>query len=249
MSPSPDHPSDELAAYALGTPIEPSAQQHIQDCPRCQEDLTAYRAIADLARHGGELDTAARPPEHVWARITDDLGWDVASPAPAATGAAPTDRPRDITEVATRRRLRRWVSTGLVAAAAVLAAGIGGWLLGERHSQAPRMSAQAELAAQPGTTAAAHGRATMLPAADGFQMQLTTSGLPAPAGYYEVWLYDPSAGKMVAIGTLGTDAKGTFTVPAGIDTHAYHVVDVSNQRYNGDPAHQTSVLRGTLSPG
>jgi hypothetical protein len=51
---------------------------------------------------------------------------------------------------------------------------------------------------------------------------------------------------MVAVGTLGDDDRGSFTVPAGLDLTAYHVVDVSAQNYDGNPAHQQSVLRGQL---
>lgn len=81
---------------------------------------------------------------------------------------------------------------------------------------------------------------------NGRAVDVRTSGLPAVAGYYEVWLFDPAANKMVAIGTLGTGYAGTFTVPNGLDLTKFHVVDVSDQKLNGDNTHQRSVLRGTL---
>jgi hypothetical protein len=71
---------------------------------------------------------------------------------------------------------------------------------------------------------------------------------PAPErGYYEVWLLDERTNSMVAVGALGENGQGTFTMPAGLDMAGYSVVDVSAERYDGDPAHASSVLRGTLS--
>ena len=72
-------------------------------------------------------------------------------------------------------------------------------------------------------------------------------GLPLRQGYYEVWLFNPSSNQMVAVGTLADNGTGSFPVPAGLDPHAYHVVDVSAQDYDGDPAHKQSVLRGQLT--
>jgi hypothetical protein len=80
----------------------------------------------------------------------------------------------------------------------------------------------------------------------GFVMDVRTAGLPARDGFYEVWLFDPSAVKMVPIGLLGSGGRGSFTVPGGLDVTAYHVVDVSIQRYDGNPKHGTSALRGAL---
>jgi len=258
VSTSPEHPTDgewlhrralaDLPELALDNPVDPQIAAHVDSCPDCRAELESYRTVRDLARFGsvrgtvvvdGDGATPAGPGPQVWDRITAEL----AAPQPAGPA-----RP-DPTVGRARRVPPRRVVLSLLAAAAVLAAGFVGWTLGDQQSNAPRASAQAALAAQPGTAASAHGRAVMHTSRDGYQMTVTTAGLPAPRGYYEVWLYNPSTAKMVAIGTLGSDAQGTFTVPGGIDTQAYHVVDVSNQRYNGDPSHQTSVLRGTITTG
>ena len=247
----------ELPTHALGAPLDPRLAAHIRGCAECQESLNAYRSLVRLARGGEAGEPAGRggPAPQVWAAISGQLGLSDAPSAPSAPAVArepaATSAPaaRQAAAAASARptgRVRRIVTGGLLAAA-IVAAGATGWVIGDHQAGPPSSAAQAQLSAQPGTRATAHGRAVMRATADGYQMHLTTTGLPAPAGYYEVWLYDPSAGKMVAIGTLGADAQGSFTVPAGIDTRAYHVVDVSNQRYNGDPTHQTSVLRGALS--
>ena len=176
----------------------------------------------------------------MWDRILAQV-----SAAPP-TAAAPVHSIADAPRRRSSQRARRAV-VALLAAAVVVGAGAVGWVFGDRHAGQDTGIASAQLAAQRGTQARAHGRATMRSSTDGFEMHVSTAGLPAPHGYYQVWLFDPSANRMVRhLGTLGNDAMGTFTVPAGIDTHAYHVVDVSDQRYNGDPTHQTSVLRGAL---
>lgn len=257
MSPSSEHPTDgewmhrrapaELPELALDNTVDPQIAAHVDSCPDCRAELESYRAVRNLARFGsvrgtGEVDgdgtTPPEPGPQVWDRISAELS--------AARPAEPDARPDRTTA---RGGLPRRAVLSLLAAAAVVAAGFVGWAVGDQQGSAPRTSAQAALAAQPGTAASAHGRAVMHTSRDGYQMTVTTAGLPAPHGYYEVWLYNPSTAEMVAIGTLGSDAQGTFTVPGGIDTQAYHVVDISNQRYNGDPRHQTSVLRGTITTG
>ncbi len=150
----------------------------------------------------------------------------------------------------TERSPRRWVRPLLAAAAAVvlLAAGTVGWALG-RSSDANTVTrtSAAVLTSQPGTPAAVAGRAVVHNSPNGDTLQVSTTNMPAPAGYYEVWLYNPSINQMVAVGTLGTGAQGSFTVPSGIDLNAYHVVDVSAQRYDGNNTHERSVLRGSLA--
>ncbi len=90
------------------------------------------------------------------------------------------------------------------------------------------------------------GTAVVRRSPDGYTLQVNTEKLPAPPGYYEVWLYNPSINQMIAVGTLGSGARGSFTVPDGIDLIAYHLVDVSAQRYDGNNTHERSVLRGPL---
>lgn len=259
MSRSPEEPTEgdrlhrraliELPELALDSPVDPIIAAHVAGCADCQVELQSLRAVRDLARFGSVGGTARagaaepealRPGPLVWDRISAELA------------AGPPVEPGRVEPDAGRRWSRRLPRRGLLAglaAAAIVVAGVAGWTLGSRQGDSARARGQAVLAAQPGTVASAQGHAVMRPSHDGYQMTVTTTGLPAPTGYYEVWLYDPSAAKMVAIGTLGSDAQGSFTMPAGIDTQAYYVVDVSNQLYNGDPRHQTSVLRGTIRTG
>lgn len=235
MSSSRDHEAhvraqDDLAALALGETVDPAVAAHVDGCARCRQELADYRGIVELARRDGadgERDEA--PPARVW----EGIAAAVARPAPPVP-LKPRRRPR-----------RAWLAAA--AAALVLAAGAGGWALGRGSGSGdPPVTAQAALRAQPGTPTSVHGSATVHRSPDGFRLVVDTQGLPRRDGYYEVWLYDPGVDTMVAVGTLGTGGRGSFTVPAGIDLRDFDVVDVSAQNYDGNPAHQRSVLRGPL---
>lgn len=227
---------DDLASLALGENVSPEVSTHVAGCDRCQQELAAYRRVVELAGVGGRVDDGEAPPPVVWERIRAAVASLPPAPGPAAVVPLPG-----------RRRPRRaWLAA--VAAVLVLGAGAGGWALGRSSGDGPTtQTARAALHAQPGFPENVAGTAIVRPSTDGYRLDVETQGLPARNGYYEVWLYAPSINTMVAVGTLGTGGRGTFTVPAGIDLSAYHVVDVSAQNYDGNAAHQRSVLQGPLT--
>lgn len=222
---------DDLASVALGESPDRDLADHIAGCAECRADLAAYRDVVGLARGAAAGDEDDVPSPAVWDAIAAAVG-------PVAPAVVPLHAARP-------RPLRRAL---LVAAAtvAVLGAAAGGWAIGHTSSSGESSAAQAALQAQPGTADEARGVAAVHRSGDGYQLVVRTYDLPARSGYYEVWMYDPKAGHMVAVGTLGTGGRGAFTLPGGMDLGAYHVVDVSAQRYNGNPAHDRSVLRGPL---
>jgi hypothetical protein len=227
---------DDLASLAFGESVSAEVSAHVAGCDRCQRELAAYRRVVELARADDRVDDVEVPPPAVWQRIEAAVDSPASAPAPAT-----------VVPLTERRRPRRaWLAAA--AAVLVLGAGAGGWALGHsgRGGTTTQM-ARAALHAQPGSPENVDGTATVRPSKDGYQLDVVTEGLPARNGYYEVWLYAPSVKTMVAVGTLGTGGRGTFTVPAGIDLSAYHVVDVSAQNYDGNAAHQRSVLQGPLS--
>ena len=124
-----------------------------------------------------------------------------------------------------------------------------GYALGHRGTttSASCPGTKATLAQMPGGPSEVAGRAAVVCSPDGPALRVTTSKLPLRSGFYEVWLYAPSTNTMVAIGTLGADGAGSFTLPAGVNLQEFHVVDVSAQKLNGNPAHDQSVLRGALT--
>ena len=81
---------------------------------------------------------------------------------------------------------------------------------------------------------------------DGRRELVVTSTGDDAQGYREVWLLAPDATSMVSLGTMeGTEAH--FELPADLDLSRYPVVDVSDEPYDGDPAHSgDSILRGEL---
>lgn len=222
---------DDLGSIALGEIPEPLLAAHLDECPECHDELASLRRVVELAHIGARDDDVETPPARVW----DQIAAETAGPS---TTVLPIRRPA---------RTRRYL-VATVAAAVVLGAGAGGWAVGHR-SAGPTVAraSEAPLAAQPGTSDDAHGLATVHRSPAGYQLEVKAFKLPAHGGYYEVWLYNPDVQRMVAVGTLGTGGRGTFTVPGGLDLREYRVIDVSAQKYDGNPAHDRSVLRGPLS--
>jgi anti-sigma-K factor RskA len=59
-----------------------------------------------------------------------------------------------------------------------------------------------------------------------------------------VWLLDPDAGTVFAVGVLPPDGQARFTLPASV-VGRYQAIDVSLEADDGDPAHsKRSLLRG-----
>ena len=149
-----------------------------------------------------------------------------------------------------RRRMsrRNWL---IAAAIAVLAAagGIAGGIAIGRNNPAGSVAQgpSTELVPLPTGPSGVQGSATVVRAPDGATLNVDTQHLPLRQGFYQVWLYDQVADKMVPIGTLGGNGQGSFTLSPSIDLRSYNIVDVSAQDLNGDPAHGDSVLRGTLT--
>jgi hypothetical protein len=95
-------------------------------------------------------------------------------------------------------------------------------------------------------TGNAEGKASLL-ASGG--MKLDVNGLPRPPGddFYEVWLYDPPTGRMLAVGVLPDSGKGDYTLPRATE-QGYSAVEISLEPNDGNPAHsKVSVLRGPIA--
>ena len=90
------------------------------------------------------------------------------------------------------------------------------------------------------------GKAELVVAPTGQEVRVNAPELPPSPNDYEVWLFGGD-GRMVSLGTLA-DGSGTFTVPQGISTTEYRVVDVSDEPPDGNPAHSgISLVRGSFS--
>ncbi len=148
------------------------------------------------------------------------------------------------------RRAPAWRRGLLVAAVVVAAAGgtAAGVAIGQRNDNpTAAVEFQADLKPMPAGPTDAHAIATVTQADGSQTLKVSARQLPLRQGYYEVWLYNPTADKMVAVGTLGAAGDGEFTLASTIDLRSYSVVDVSAQDFDGNPTHKDSVLQGPLT--
>jgi hypothetical protein len=252
-------------------------QQHLLDCAVCREELRQLTRTVELAREAGELGLQIPVvlPASIWNGIAGELGIGAAPdsradlddrvpPQRVALSSAGADRAvksatasrtggRHLAEpgdVRPRLRGRVW-RRGLVTAAVVVLLGVGvgvGVAVGRHHTAiATASQSQAVLKAMPAGPPTAHGTATVTQGESGTTLTVAARQLPLRQGYYEVWLYNPQADKMIAVGTLGSGGDGIWTLASTIDLRSYSVVDVSAQDFDGNPAHKDSVLQGPLT--
>jgi hypothetical protein len=250
-----------LALAALGEEIPADEAAHLQSCDVCTAEVAELLAIVTLGREApAELPEV---PDHVWAGIRQELslvgapdgGNAVHPPLRSLPPMAPTpDVPTsDSTVVPMQRRRTRGAMWGGFAVAAAAGALVGGtvvWSAVERGDAGVRTTEQivAQAVLAPLTESVAEpGQATVLDSPDGTVVRVDASSLPANDGFYEVWLLDAEATKLVALGALPAGSIGTFTVPPGLSIEEYPVVDISLESYDGDPSHsKKSLMRGAL---
>ena len=264
-----DDPSEALA---VGSDME-GVRLHLRDCAACRHELAQFTRTVEIARDGGEigLQNEIPLPGSIWAGIAEEL--DIGIPVgpvrnpvddhrepsrnPVADHRAEPSRPADpvpfspeqVVPLSSRRRPTPWRRVALIAAAvAVIGAGVvAGIQIGKPDDVAAPVQSAAALDPVPDGPASAHGSATVTQTPDGLALNVNAEQLPLRQGYYAVWLYDPVAEKMIAVGTLGPAGDGLWTLASTIDLQSYNVIDVSAQDFDGDPAHKASVLRGTLT--
>lgn len=158
-------------------------------------------------------------------------------PAIAGSGAAPSGR------------WNRWIAP-LAAAVVGIAVGAGAVVLSQSTSDDVTIEAIAPLkpvADGPlGNDTGTLGEAELVAAGNSQQVRVTAEQLPPSPNAYEVWLFGDD-GRMVSLGSLN-DRTGSFTVPQGINTQEYRVVDISDEAPDGNPAHSgVSLIRGEFS--
>ncbi len=228
-----------LALLALGErPGTPEAavanEHHLAGCGICTSELDELATVVRSARLVTPDDALVAPPESVWADIQADLA---AVPEPSAVVALD------------ERRRRRTRFLGLAAAACLgLVVGGGGVYAvtsGDDASTTPQVLASAALDPLEGQTAT--GTVTVVSTSSGPQVSVDVSGLAKPDGFYEVWLLDKDAKKLIALGVLDGTDKGVFAMPPGVSMSDYPVVDVSLEPQDGNPEHShNSLVRGIL---
>ena len=230
---------DELTMISFGESIRPGDAEHLKQCEHCQARLSRLDVVVGAARGVTDADQPVAPPASVWDGIVAELQL-----PSAGLGAS-------VSSMDAARRRRR-VPSWLVATAAGVGILIGsavtaGLILGQSEDVLNSVVvARANL--DPVADSGLQGTAAVEASGDSSTLRVSVRDLPAVSdGYYEVWMATADAGKMVAMGTLNPGSDATFSLPQGMKVADFPLVDVSLERFDGNPGHSAvSVVRGQL---
>ncbi|MFB8228129.1 anti-sigma factor domain-containing protein [Cellulosimicrobium sp. NPDC055967] len=250
------HIDDEtLALLALGEDVlDDDARAHLASCAECADAAARLARVADAFDGADAPDELVEPPPAVWSAIRAELDLPTASTdldEPAAVTPSRADAPDGeragavVVPLAPRRR-RVWVP--VAAASAALLVGVAGGVLWERREAEPPETTVASATLDPlPDWEDASGDARVEEQPDGRRQVVVTVDAPVPEGTYrEVWLLAEDLSGLVSLGVLD-GAEGRFDLPDGLDLTQFPVVDVSEEHFDGDPAHSgDSVVRGPL---
>lgn len=256
---------DELALAAFDEQLSAEDAAHLAGCAECQQEVASLRrsvdvlAVPALAAPG----QAIAPPPQVWAAIAAATAVHV-SPRPAAVargvdipGPSPVEPAEHelagsgagsatvvpIGSRSSRRSAARW----LPLAAAVLVGGLigAGAVAVTQGGAGGAVVAQAGLDPLPEQDASGVAEVRENRGVRELRVDLDLPELDD--GYYEVWLLQSDAQRMVPVGVVHQGGN-VLPLPADLDLAAYPLVDVSVEPLDGDPTHSgVSVARGQLS--
>jgi hypothetical protein len=243
------HLDDEvLSLIALGErPGSPDdiaeAERHLASCARCSSEVDELGAVVRTARSVTPDDALVDAPPQVWEAVVRELG------GTAEQAAAPA--PADVVDLSEKRRSRNRLLPLLAAACVGAVVGGVGMAAVSASSSSDAGTEQQVLAStvlDPLNDSGAKGTVEVVQTSSGPVVSVDVSGLKKSSdGFYEVWLLDKDAQKLIALGTLDSTDKGTFVMPPGVSMNDFPVVDVSLEPQDGDPGHsKNSLVRGTL---
>ena len=249
MPDKPEHVSaDDLALRALGEELPDVPESHLAGCAHCQSELDQLRAVVTTARSVQPEDYPVTPPPSVWDAVVAELGLDDPADRAAGDGAAAGGAPVTPLPVPAQGR-RRSAVLALAAGVVGLLVGVGATAVVTAGDDDLPVVASTQLTVLADDSSG--GDAEVLRAGGGRVLELDVPTLPPDAdGFYEVWLLDKDAERLVSIGLLdlsqGTRAR--FPIPDDVDLATYPIVDVSVEPADGNPGHSgDSVVRGTLA--
>ena len=248
------HPSDdELADLALGEPAAADVSAHVAQCATCSSAVADLRRTVRLVSNPRPYAGWQAPDDAVWAKVAAqlDTAEDAIPEAPDASGTAPDasrtapaapSAPVIRLERPGRRRTAAW------AAALVAASLVVGLLTGRAIWGTTEGGQVAQVALATLDTRRTEGEATLVRAASGLDLQVSTdTALDAGDGYLEVWLINADGKRMVSVGVLRPGEPGSFPVTQALIDQGYVVVDISKEQFDDKPAHSgDSLLRGQL---
>jgi hypothetical protein len=235
---------EQLALAALAEPLPDDDAAHLAGCPQCQAEVASLRRPVEVLAVPPLSGTAPEvaPPPRVWDAIAAATGVS-AVPRTGAPGAAGAGEPplADVVPLRSRRSWNRWLA---VAAAVLVGAVVGGAAVALSQDDAGSVVAAAALDPLAEDTS---GRAEVRETDGVRSLQVDLDAPELTSGYYEVWVMQPDAVRMVPVGIVHR-GDTVLPLPDGLDLSAYPVVDVSVEPMDGDPAHSgVSVARGELS--
>jgi Anti-sigma-K factor rskA len=228
---------EQLALAALGEPLPDADTGHLAGCAQCAAEVAALRRPVDVLAVPELSGTATEvaPPPQVWSAIAAATGVSALPPSYAPSA--------DVVPLRPRRSRSRW----LTMAAAVLVGGVlGGGAVVALTRDDDGGSVVAATALDPLPAEDASGRAEVRDVDGVRSLQVDLDAPSLPDGYYEVWLLQPDAVRMVPVGVVHR-GDTVLPLPDGLDLGAYPVVDVAVEPMDGDPTHSgVSVARGSL---
>lgn len=234
-----EHPDPDLLALAA-LPAErrdTEVEAHLVVCRLCRGHVDALRRTVDLALNSDDALRSTTPgddapPDRVWRAITEELG---------------TVPERRVTRRPAWRRFALPVAAAVIGVAAGLGIGVA------VDAQPAAGSAVARLAPVTSVDQGGSGTVDMVTGDGRRQMVIELAGITDVAGgdFLEAWLMDPTGTRLVALGSLaqdGTTFRGSFTVPADLPTTEFDTVDISAEKWDGNPGHsRISLLRGSVA--
>lgn len=202
---------------------------HVRECAQCQLELDQLARVVRTGRSITRDDIPAAAPEEVWQAIVRELN-------ATSVGAD------DLAVRRARRSTLPWI--GVAAAVGLVIGGLG---TGQFLESADSGSVVASVTLDPLPGNSIIGDAAVAETDQGTVLSISVPNLPAPDGYYEVWLLKPDVSNMISIGVLNGNNQGTFPLPPNLDLSEFSVVDISREKFDGDATHSNdSVVRGSF---
>jgi hypothetical protein len=248
---------EDLSSIATGQAPGTEAAAHLRTCAGCRQDLDrTERVLSALA----EPVVLHEPPASVWAGIEQELATQqdpdaapVTSADPRASrhggggGGAIDSADGGTVSFLPRNGRRRWPVIAAAAAAGLVVGAAGAVVAGLLISRdgddetPPQPVAVGEAVLAPVASQDVEGRAEMVAESDGSLRLTIDVSTPPQEGYFEVWLRDEQASRLISLGTMSGQST-TLPVPAGVDLQRFPVVDVSQEDFDGDPSHSGVTL-------
>ena len=192
--------------------------------------LPALRALTDEDRR------LEQPPEAIWDQIQREVALDE-DELPQAEGAtlAPAAH-------AQRRRPHRRTVVLAIAAVVLVALGIGAVVLVDQSDDEVVARTQLDTL----DTGESVGSATLT---TGNTLTLEVEAPPVESlddEFLELWLINDDVTGLVSLGPV-TSGRQEVVLPPGLNVADFPIVDVSVERFDGDPSHSgDSIARGRL---